>query len=204
MVLTGHCCPVPCSDAFSPQALVGGGAKEEWTVGHLLPSSPIWLGRLALPTTQWPCASRRACPSRSCPSCSLQALCVWTSSLWLQRSCRHLAAAGLWGPLLPSRGCYGHRPQEAQTPSSPPAGECGPAGLAAGHTVLVPSPQPWRDPGVPSTHSHSAGPATAQRRSQPVSHSGGGRGGGGRIGERWGGSFGTSKPPDSPNRQDKW
>lgn len=34
------------------QAQVGGRAKEEWTVGHLLPSSPIWLGHLALPTTQ--------------------------------------------------------------------------------------------------------------------------------------------------------
>lgn len=165
------------------QALVGGGAKEEWTVGHLPPSSPVWLGRLALPTAQWPCASRRACPSRSCPSCSLQAPCAWISSPWLQRSCRRPAATGLWGPLLSSRGCRGHRLLEAQTPSSPPGGGCGLAGLAAGHTVLVPSPQPWRDPGVPSTHSHSAGPATDRRRSRPVSHSGGGCGGGGRIGE---------------------
>ena len=34
------------------QALVGGGAKEEWTVGRPPPSSPVWLGRLALPTAQ--------------------------------------------------------------------------------------------------------------------------------------------------------
>lgn len=34
------------------QAQVGGRAKEEWTVGHLPPSSPIWLGHLALPTAQ--------------------------------------------------------------------------------------------------------------------------------------------------------
>ncbi|XDB47221.1 hypothetical protein AB1E18_000818 [Capra hircus] len=47
------------------EALVGGGAKEEWTVGHLPPSSPVWLGRLALPTAQWPCASRRAYPELS-------------------------------------------------------------------------------------------------------------------------------------------
>ncbi|XDA73305.1 hypothetical protein R6Z07_003629 [Ovis aries] len=104
------------------EAPVGGGAEEEWTVGHLPPSSPVWLGRLALPTAQWPCASRRACPSRSCPSCSLQAPCAWISSPWLQRSCRRPAAAGLWGPLLPSRGRRGHRLLEAQTPSSPPGG----------------------------------------------------------------------------------
>lgn len=138
---------------------------------------------------------------QSCPLCSPPVLCVWISSPSLQRSCRHLAAAGPWGPRLLSKGCYGHHPHEAQTPRSPPVGGCGPAGLAAGHTALVPRPQLWRDPGVPITHSHSAGPAMAQRRSQPVSHWRGvawWRG----LGRCWMALLGPLSPPVPPNRQD--
>lgn len=34
------------------QAQEGGGVKEEWTVGHLQPSSLTWLDHLALPVAQ--------------------------------------------------------------------------------------------------------------------------------------------------------
>lgn len=97
--------------------------KEEWTAGHLQPSSLTWLDRLAPLAAQWPCASRRACPSWSCPPCGLHAPCAWTSFPLLQRSYRLLVAAGPWRPLPLSKDCYGRRPQEAQIPISPPVEE---------------------------------------------------------------------------------
>lgn len=105
------------------QAQEGGRAKEEWTVGRLQPSSLTWLDHLALPAAQSPCASRKACLLPNCPLCSLQALCVWIFTPLCPRSYKLLVVVGPWRPLPLSKDCYGHLPQEAQIPISPPVEE---------------------------------------------------------------------------------